>query len=211
MYNEKYYFCAVPKGSDRLFVVPNKKRMKSSAYSYLKPKVGSPPFFFNSSATSVKRNAKAGNKWPITDALVCDGNVLVNNELWEKIKEFNTGGLAFHPSVFIDDEDVWHENFMFMVFSKKLDCWDRERSVIEEEEERLADGTVFPATVERFYLDDKVLDKIPENQRLMFKMGGVQNRFVCFHQKIVDIFDQNAAAGIRFLKVSEFEDGDDYG
>lgn len=159
----------------------------------------------------MKRNLKAGNKWPITDVLVCDGSILIKKYLWEKIEGFNSEGLAFHPSVFIDDEGIWHENFMFMVFYKNLDCWDRERSVVEEEEEHLADETVFPVVVERFYLDDKVLDKIPENQRLMFEMGGVQNSLVCFHQKIVDIFDQNKAAGIRFLKVSEFEDGDDYG
>ena len=54
---------------------------------------------------------------------------------------------------------------------------------------------------------EKKLDAILEERRLIFKMGGVGDPYVFFHQKIVDYIMENQYKGIRFFKVSEFEEG----
>lgn len=91
------------------------------------------------------------------------------------------------------------------------DCWDRDRSELLRKGVVLSDGVVTVPRVNRFCLDENVLNKISENECLMFAVGGVYNRFVFFHKKVVEVFERHGAQGVRFLKVSNFEDGDDVG
>jgi hypothetical protein len=61
--------------------------------------------------------------------------------------------------------------------------------------------------VERYSLDAARLGAIPEEQRLMFRMTGVMAPLVFVHQRIVDLFAMGQVSGIRFIRVSEYEDG----
>lgn len=205
-YNEQYCILARPRGEDQIFVGLD-SRVSSDSFYYTKPNSGSPEFFFNNRAK--KRQLKMGVKWPLTSAFVWVSNVMVDRAHYEALKDFNISNLKYHPSIYIDDEDVWHEDYWFLVFYQELDCWHRKRSEVLDKGEVYSDGTEFPPRLNKFYLDDKVLDPIPEEERLMFAMGGVSNRFIFVHQKIVDIFDRSRAEGVRFIKVSDFKDGDD--
>jgi hypothetical protein len=205
-YNDQYYVCVSPEGEERIFPKTN-QRTKSADYSYTKQKEGSAPFFFDNAYK--EDDLAEGNQWPIPDILVSNKNVLIVDKLYDKLMGIKINGLQLHSAVYIDDNDDWNENYWFLIFYERLDCWDRERSIILKKERALnGSSTIIPAKVEQFYLDGRVLDQIPEEQRLMFTMGGVVNKFVFFHQKIVDIISTNNFTGARFIKVSEFDRAD---
>ncbi|WP_163831826.1 hypothetical protein [Spartinivicinus ruber] len=72
------------------------------------------------------------------------------------------------------------------------------------------DDIDYDAEVTQYYLDDKVLDEIPEHQRLMFKMGGATKAYIFAHQVVVDFFTSRKISGVRFMKVSTFKEGDQF-
>lgn len=65
-------------------------------------------------------------------------------------------------------------------------------------------------SVLRYSLDEKVLSLIPEQERLIFKMGNTSNQPIFVHQKIVDIFQKNNVKGVKFFRVSDYEFGDEF-
>lgn len=207
-FNDQYYICAIPCGEEQVFAGKN-PRTASGRYWYTKQAVGDPPLYFHNS--NKEYNLIDGERWPITSVLFYMNSFLVNACVYEELKAFVSLGLQFHPAVYIDDDDVWHENFWFLVFHEGLDCWDQGKSEVSSAEVVRSDGSVRLARLKSISLDDNVLGKISEVERLMFVLGGASNHHVLFHQKIVDIFERNEFSGARFLKVSDFEDGDDVG
>lgn len=205
-YNEQYYICAVPSGGDHLFV-GRQSKTASGRFWCEKPTDGGPPLYFHNS--NKENDLVDGNRWPITEVLYCTKSILVKHVLYEKLKMHKPSGMTFHPAVYIDDEGEWHDDYLYLVFHEAGDWWDRDLSDVEEAATIRSDGSVRPAWVEKFYLDENVLDKIPENNRLMFALGGATNRHVCFHKKNVEILGEYQ--GVRFLKMSEYEPGDECG
>ncbi len=94
-----------------------------------------------------------------------------------------------------------------MNFYERSVYWDKKRSKIKSYNKKKDE---FNAAVRKFCLDEKKLDAIPEERRLIFKMGDVSDPYTFFHKKIVDFLVENNCQGIRFFKVSEFEEGDQY-
>ncbi|NSY35494.1 hypothetical protein DS891_18310 [Pseudoalteromonas sp. JC28] len=167
---------------------------------------GKEPLFFEN-AYRDKDNAN-GVIRPIPSVLLDATIPIVSSKIRERLKLFNFVGMQLYPAVYIDDGGNYHEDYWCMNFWQELDCWDREKSKTEKAtKEELADPYFMSRIdVYKYHLDSEVLDKIPEEERLIFKQAGGL-KYVFVHQKIADIFFEEKATGVNLVKVSDFEEG----
>lgn len=202
-YNDEYYIGFYPEGYKPKIVADDKTANRGFQYSKLA--FGESPLFFYN--RNKEKDRKNGRKWEVTEILKVGISYLVNDFIRNKLIQYDIEGLQYYPAVYIDDNDNWHENFWLLNFYEKFVYWDKKRTTVipvDKNEDK------YNALVDKFCLDEKKLDVIPEEKRLIFKMGDIADPYVFFHQKIVDFFEENQCKGIRFFKVSEFEEGDQY-
>jgi len=213
-YNEQYYilFNDVKQSS---YLKPLRKTTDRD-YEYKKLHIAGGPAFFENAFKEEDRDA--GKKHPVYDLMDSSGHYLISDRIYEKMNHYEIAYMQFFPAVFIDDDDQWHENYVFTNFYDLLDCLDIENSTITEldddddddyedddyeEEEELH-------IVDEFCLSETILDKIPEEQRLIFSIAKTTSTYVFVHQKIKDIFDQENATGVMFKPVIGYVSGDEY-
>lgn len=195
---DQYYIALSPKGEDRLVLVPSAET-SDRGYHYKKQKSGETPFSFENSYRSRDRN-----KWPVTEVLFSAGDILVNDFISDELKKYETKGLQLYPSVYIDDDDNWHENYSFLIFYESADFLDKEKSFPETK------GNKQLAGIEQYVLDEQKLKLIPEDRRLIFKISEEYDSQIFFHERIVRFLEENNVQGIYFVKPSEFREGDQY-
>ena len=203
-FNEQYFIAFGSFGENQLHIKADKKTFNRD-YGLVKLDEGGAPLFFKNAFA--EKDKKRGVKKPISDVLFDGASLLISDSLREKLKFYDISGLQIYPAVYIDDDQHWHEDRWFMNFYQEVDCFDRKLSIIEIDDEDEEDDD---ADVIKYHLDPLILDEIPEEKRLMLKMGGATVDYVFVHQKIVDLFSTCQVNGVRFLKVSEFEEGDQY-
>ena len=200
-YNEQYYIAEQPPGDDQIYLKPD-KRTANRGYHYKQLPQGDNPLFFMNGYRE-----KDNNRWPIPHILMDGGDLIVIDDIRNELKKYDIDGMQLYPAVYIDDHDKWHENYWFLNFYQELDCWDRERSIYHRDIDVDPDSY---AEVDKYYLDEKILDPIPEERRLMFRVGDTSMGHIFIHQKIVDFIIKNKFTGVRFFKVSDFKEGDQY-
>ena len=124
---------------------------------------------------------------------------------------FDFTDMQLYPAVYIDDEGQYHENYWCMNFWG-IDCLDREKSILSRIGQRKLQENPHAdrLPVKKYALSQEVLNKIPEEKRLVFKIGGDNTGYVFIHQKITDIFREENATGIKLYKVSEYKKGMEY-
>ena len=205
-YNDQYYIVLNDYHEDTLYVGA-KQKSADRRFGYKKLILGQEPLFFENDYK--EEDIKVGKERSIPSVLIDASTPIVNSRIRDKLKFFDFVGMQLYPSVYIDDNGKYHENYWCMNFWEKLDCWDREKSVTEEfdDEDMLEPDYLDDADIYKYYLDPKVLDKIPEEDRLIFKMSGGSMGYVFIHQKIADIFKAENATGVKLIKVADFEEG----
>lgn len=207
-YNDQYYICLSGYSAGSKHVIKPDLSTSSRDYYFKKPIVGEAPFVFLNARKD--EDVKACNVWPLTDVMNVGADLLVGEELCQKILKFPIDGVCLHPSIYIDDEDKWHDKYRFLTFFETLDCWDRNQSLIDVDERTLSSGIVLPAEVDKYYLDSTVLDCVAEEKRLLFKMGGASVEYIFAHKKIIDLFELADSVSVRFVKVADFVEGDQF-
>lgn len=203
-FNEQYYIAFMPFGDEQLYVSPDQKTADRD-FDFKKVPLGEAPFFFENGYK--EEDKEEGNRWPITEIMMVGTSFIAIQEIRDELIKHDVDGMQLYPSVYIDDDDNWHENYWYLNFYKELHCLDKKRSKIDEDEDDDKDDD---AEVLSIHLSARVLDAIPEEKRLLFKIGGTTLPYVLVHQKIVDFITQNNYKGIRFLKVSTFKYGDQH-
>ncbi len=201
-YNEQYYISMQPAGEDHIFPMPDQKTADRN-YEYLKLPIGEKPLFFSNSQLEI--DAKKGIIRPLSDVLFDGNDLIVTDKIRDKLIHSSINGLQLYPAIYIDDNNQWHENYWHLCFYERLNCLDRQRSTL--------DGDLSPefnTEVEQFRLDENVLDKTPEEKRLLFKIGGTTMGYIFVHKVMVDFIEKNGFTGIRFFKATEFEEGDQF-
>lgn len=203
-YDEVYYIAKKPFGENQLYIKADLKTAERG-YHYKKVPLGEAPFFFQNSYK--EEDKKKGNKWALTEVLLVGSNLLVCDKIRDELKTYEIEGMQLYPSVYIDDENNWHENYWFLNFYEDFYYLDKNQSIVDIDEDDDEDDDI---EVFKYSLDVQKLNQIPEERRLLFKMGGATDAYIFVHQKIVDFIINNNFKGVRFFKVSEFEEGDQY-
>ncbi|WP_199611053.1 imm11 family protein [Flocculibacter collagenilyticus] len=202
-FNDEYYIASPCNNDEDQSFISVHKRSEHLRFNRTRLISGAP--FFVEKAFQ-ERDKRLNINCVNTDIMFGCGTLIMNDIVKSKISQFEISGTQLYPSILIDSDNRWHENYWYLNIWERLDCWSRNMSVYEPAE----DGDENGAIVDRYHLDSAVLNDIPEPNRLIFRMGGESFAHTFFHKKIVDIFEENNFTGIRFFKVSEYESGDEF-
>ncbi|MGL0927262.1 hypothetical protein XM79_c11514 [Vibrio vulnificus] len=200
-YNNEYYIVFRPSGDDQIYIKPDLKTSKRK-YHFKQLAHGGQPLLFSNGFKDEDKN-----RWLLTDLFVDSSGLLINEEVKLKLGNYNIDGMQIYPSIYIDDDNVWHEKYWYLGFYKELDCLDRDSSVIESFDFDDDDDLL---EVKKFSLDYRVLDNIAEQNRMIFKIASCSKSYLFFHEKIVDFIVRKRFSGVRFIKVADFSEGDQY-
>jgi hypothetical protein len=204
--DDEYYLVMEPEGEDHIFLKPTEETA-ARGYSYKKMDVLSEPFhFLNSEADD---DLSEGIRRPLTNVLMDATNLIVDDSIHAYLSQWNIDGLQYHPAVYTDELGNTHKPYWHLTFFDKTLCLDTERSQLLRNTSATYDKQS-SLPVDSYCLDAEVLNQIPVTQRLLFKIGGTNMGYVFAHQTIVDKFHEAGWDGVRFFKVSEFEEGDQY-
>ncbi|MDX1695055.1 MAG: hypothetical protein R3208_14915 [Ketobacteraceae bacterium] len=201
-YDDEYYIVETEYTPTQVFLSPTTETSERS-YHYKRLTSGKPVFFVNGFK---ERDARTGDKRVVSDVMFDGASFVVRDSIKPFLDQFDIESMQLHPAVVIDDHDVWHDNYWYLNFYGELDCWDRNSS----EYEYLDDDDDTDAMIDKYSLNPEVLDAIPEEKRLLFKMDGAATAYVFAHKRVVKYFLENAYTGIRFFKVANFREGDQH-
>jgi len=165
---------------------------------------GQEPLFFQNAYKD--DDIKEGKERPIRNFHMNGSFIIVDTEIMEKLKGFKIKNFQLYPTVIIDDKDQFHEGFWAFNFFNKFTALDLSSSEIED-----FDPTDKFHDVIKFCLSEEVLDAIPEENRLIFKENKSDVHPTIIHQKIVDIFNAIGVSTAKFVKLSDYEFGSEYG
>ncbi len=199
---DKLYYIAVQENLPGTIALKPDKETSDRFFESARQQPGRPFHFSNGFRDEM---AAAGIRERITDVLFSGPDFMVKERIYQLIADFEIRGLQYYPAVYESDLGQLHD-YWFLIFegTEGRDWYDRQRSVIEDEEDLEEDDDPF---IEGYALDAQRLSEIPEEERLMFNMTGVMTPQVFVHQRIVDVFLMNQASGIRFIRVCDYEDG----
>jgi len=128
-------------------------------------------------------------------------SIVIHKDLTTQIDERSIFGGKYFPAVYVDESGEYLENYYLLNIFNKLDCWCRANSEYEQQE---PDDT--PHVI-KYKLDQNTLEKIDENERLIFKMGGVDLPKIFVHRKIIAILKEAQVRGFKAIKVADYELG----
>lgn len=199
---DKEYFFVQQKDDDRLPSLTADEDTVDRHYSFEPQPVGSAPFMFFDGGADYDRKLGIVPIKELPDILFNGSNLLVRNHIRDALVALDLPGVHIHPAVFVDAYKNWHEDYWFLAFPERLDCWDREKSDFDDEPLEL--GGFKLHSVYAYALDVAVLDKIPLNHRLLFKMGGVLEAYIVCHQDIAAIFRGNGESGAKLVSIPDY-------
>lgn len=148
------------------------------------------------------RNKKARRKDSVSDILFEGSNIVVKGSIREKLLDLSLKNVSLYPATYIDDSEKWHEDYWYVTFTSKLDCWDRKASQVIGQPVELGGERLHE--VLKFELDQKVLKDIPLQDRLLFKMGECMPDHAVAHESILKLFGGGRLDGVKFVKLSEY-------
>ncbi len=198
-YNDQYYIVDEVYDNNTLYLTALQKTANRN-YSYKKMQPGDEPLFFENAYK--KEDIAAGSKKQIKQSHMNGNFLLVSNDIRGKIKGIQSNGVQLYPAVIIDDDEDFHDNFWLLNVFNKQNYIDFDKSEIKR-----YDPKSDSHKVKKYFLSDEALDKVPEENRLIFKPSNTDVGFMFVHQKIVDIFNEFKVGNIKFYKVSEWKKG----
>jgi len=203
-YNEQYYILFGDTSNGASHLRPLQKTADRS-FTYKQLNLSGGPAFFENAFS--EEDTKAGIKHPILDVMDAAGWFLFSNRLYQQMATLEIKGMQLFPAVFINDDKKYYEDYFLTNFYEKLDCLDVDKSIIRSKSES-RDNIYYNA--KKIYLSTEVLDKIPEEQRLIFKIDKIRPAYIIVHQKIKDIIEQENATGAKFYRIDQYTKGDQF-
>ena len=199
-FTKEYFFIRRDEKNKRLPILKADKDTGERRYYYQPVPIGSAPFiFFNGFKEEFKRS---GIHDQVADVLFAGAQFIVRDSIREKLLALEIPGLRIHPAVYIDDSNNRHEDFWFVGFQDEFDCWDRQRSVYDPDPLEIGDEKMY--SVYTYVFDDNLLARTPLQQKLLFKMGSTDDKWIVCHQSIAGLFRQSGQSGVALIPVGEY-------
>lgn len=200
--NKEYYFAFRP-DQDEIPILQADDNARLRKYRYEKLVNGAPLKFFNGFRDEFKEK---GISEKIGKVLHDAPFFLVSTDIKNKLEKYDTFGLQLYPSIYIDNGGNYHEGYWFTNFYEPLPLLDWDLSVYEVIEGLDEDDNEY--LYEKIVLNSSKITGIPEDQRLM--MHESNTGYVLVHKRIAELLSVEAMGYVQFIKVNEFEDGDQY-
>ena len=203
MYEREYFFIQPPASSPRVpFLNPDLNTSRRN-YSFEALPLGQAPLTFQNANSA--ENRLRGIRSATTDVLFDGTDLVVRDKIRKRLLDYEIPHLHVYPAIFIDDADKWHEDFWFLTFTERWDCWDRATSDYEQEAPPMQLGGVAYFQVYRYSFDQALMDKTPLSERLLFKLGGTLDAHIVAHESIVGkVFGSSGDNGAEYIRVSDF-------
>lgn len=200
-YDHEYYFVTSPMDREELPSLTPDKNTQYRQFRFMRQPFGSAPLvFFNGAGDYQKKlGVRVVNVPP--NILFDGSNLVVDNGIREGLLNYDINNMSLHPAIYIHDDGKWYENYWYMTFTEQLDCWDRKNSTYDPEPMTLGGESY---EVYTYSLNQQLLDRIPAEDRLLFKMGGTTEGLVVFHQELFSLFAGNGDTSASMVKVAEF-------
>jgi hypothetical protein len=197
-YDDQYYI-VYKKRTPLNYSLIQTKDSKNRRYKFSKQSLVDGPLTFNYSDKQGDLNSTPDQ------AVLFDGTaILIHHKYLTHLESFLPSYAQFFPSLLIDEQGIQNDAYSVLNIYQALDCIDPDNSDINDEDE---DGYY---DVNKFSLRESVLNVITENERQIIKLTKVSMPYTLFHESLVNVFKDKKMEGIRFFKVSEFEEGDQF-
>lgn len=190
-YDHDYFFIRLDDNNERLpYLRPDTNTSERRFRNRAQPP-GSAPLIFTNALKQDFRDA--GKKDDAADILFESSNFVVRDHIRERLLQYEIPNMHIHPAVYIDDRDKWHENYWFLVFTSRFDCWDRSTSTYSSPPLEIGENEFFDMYT--YSLNSKLLDETPFENRLLFQMGSTQDAMIVCHKSIAGLFRGNGKSG----------------
>jgi hypothetical protein len=199
--DKEYYFVMKPDDNRFPFLVPD-LNTEDRRFRFEMQPMGSPPLIFNNGWE--KENRKSGIVEIVPDVLFAGSDLVVRSAIRDRLFELDIPSLYMHPTVYIDNKGIWHEDFWYLTFTERFDCWGRATSEYDQDEPPIRLGGYELHQVFSYSLDGKLLDKASLNKRLLFKMGGDLTAFVVCHSSIAFLFRGGSGSGAEVVNIADY-------
>ena len=156
---------------------------------------GEKPLIFHNGLYESQREKRIRPMTPPPDILFDGYNIMVKSDMREKLLPYEIPNLSMYPAIYIDHKDVWHEEYWFLTFLEKFDCWDRKRSDYDSEASPMRGAY----DVYQYSLNDELLENTTLEQRRLFMMGKTMDPLVTVHRSIAGLFERSGADLVPLL------------
>lgn len=198
---QQYFFLIRPDNEALPYLQPTDETANLNFRFEQMPLGMKPLMFFNGIADMQKENKIAPLK-SLPDILFSGTDLVVRDRIREKLLKADIPNLAPQASIYIDEKDKWHEDYWYLTFTDRLDCWDQDRS--DYRGKPLTIGGMDLYSVYEYKLDEDLLAKTPLKDRLLFKMGGVNPAPVTVHKSLAGFFRTGSDAALQVVAVEEW-------
>ena len=199
-YDQQYYFVRSADNDIRPPDLSPDVNTEDRKFRYQQQPMGSAPLVFTNGAKEYRQKNRIRTVKVPPDILFDGSNLMVRSRIREALLEFDIDHLHMHPAIYIHDDGKWHEDYWYMTFTEHFDCWDRVNS--DYDDEPLTMGGIKRYSIFTYSLNKELLDKIPLEKRLLFKIGGTLDGFIVCHRSLSRLFiDPN---GVRLMAISEY-------
>lgn len=196
--DDLFYIVVRDKAQNPYYLKPD-KNAASRDYYFPRRLVGVEPLRFLSSTN--EKDKKNNTDRTISSVLMDGLGMVVDTNTKNLLSATDVKGLAYVAAIFIDNLGSWHEEYWYLNFFDNLDCWDREKSILEEDEDD---------EVLRYSFDENIMSEAVIKDRKIFRMAGSTMDYIFMHKDLVKLLEGAAITGVKFLKVSTFNEGDQY-
>lgn len=187
-YNNQYFFI-LQSLDKRLPILSPDDDTATKYYASSQLPIGEKPLiFYNGFLEDQLRNKIQPLETP-PEILFDGSDILVKDKTREALLDLEISNLAIQPAIYIDHNDVRHEDYLFLTFLELFDCWDRNNSGFFEDE----DDEYPMHEVIKYSLNDELLDNTPLTERKLFKIGATTTGFIVVHQSIMSLFKGTGA------------------
>ena len=196
-YDKDYFLIVRDSNDERLPELAATDNTENRQYRYERQPVGSAPLVFSNGWK--EDNLKAKVKDTVADILFDGSNFMVRSPIRERLLAYDFPYLAIHPSIYIDDRDVRHEDYWYLAFTQEFDCWDRTASSYNPKPIEIGGEKSYK--VRSYSLDLKLFDKTPLEHRLLFRMGSTVDGKVFCHKTLAPIFRSGGSNGAMLKEI----------
>lgn len=207
--DEQYFFLMQPREDDKtvdtLPVLSADETTAKLPYEYEVIPSGVKPLMFENGAADFNKRYGRTTLKNLPPVLFVGNHPVVSGSIREKLLKLDMPNIALQPAIYVDDWGKWHEDYWFVTFLSRLDCWSRKDSFYEQGLQPIRLGGFELYQVYRFSLDDEILNAVPKEERLLFQLGGTQEAFAVAHQSVAAIFAA-AGAGVQVLPIADYPD-----
>jgi hypothetical protein len=202
-FDNEYFLLSKPRDrADIPFLSPDTNTMDRD-FRYARQDPFSPPLGFVNGTKdyNLKRGVKSVRIPP--PILFNGSNMLVQGDTREALLELDIPNMCMHPAIYVHDDDQWYEDYWYVAFTERFDCWDRDTSTFDEENV-IELGGFRLHQVYTYSLNAELLEKTPLKDRLLFQMGGVTNApFVC-HKSLYPLLHGADGKGAQLTLIKDF-------